>query len=142
MTFYFRTARQWQHTETKCPQKSRLKKKELYNRFISSTLKHFFKTEYRSILFDATKGEIDSNVFRILDKREFDLHKIISLRYIEAKREPMNKDNDVTLSGLSSKYYENIKEKDEVPAIQKFESALIKADLSLNKVYNKLLQAP
>lgn len=120
--------------------KSRLKKKELYNRFISSTLKRFFKTEYRSILFDAKKGEIDSNVFRILDKREFDLHKIISLRYIEAKREPMNKDNDVTLSGLSSKYYENIKEKDEVPAIQKFESALIKADLSLNKVYNKLFE--
>ena len=120
---------------------NKLRKEELYNRFMSSMSNQFFKIRYRSILFNTKTQKIDLNVFHILDKREFDLHKIISLKYIEAKREPMNKDSDVTLSDLSSKYYENIKGKDEEPAIQRFESTLLNADVSLTKVYDKLFES-
>lgn len=52
----------------------------------------------------------------------------------------MNKDNDGSLSGLSSKYYERIKEDDENPVIQSFEDALVNTDVSLTKVYDGLFE--
>ena len=73
------------------------------------------------MLFDKTTKKISSDVFRVIDKRKIDLSKIISIKYIAAKRETVNKDNDGTLSSLSSKYYEKIKGNDENPVIQSFE---------------------
>lgn len=52
----------------------------------------------------------------------------------------MNKDNDETLSSLSSKYYERIKGNEENPVVQSFEDALVNTDVSLTKVYEGLFE--
>ena len=120
--------------------RNKLSKIEWYNKFMHAKLKKFFKLSYKTILFDKNKGNICPDVFRIIDKRKFDLNKIISIKFIAAKRETMNKDNDDTLSNLSNKYYEKIRGDDENPVIQSFEDELVNTDASLTKVYEGLFE--
>lgn len=119
---------------------NKLTKKECYNKFMHLKSKQFFKISYKAVLFDKDKITITPNYYRVLDKRKVDLSKIISIKYIAAKRETMNKDNDDTLSSLSSKYYDKIKGNDEDPIIQSFEDALVNTDISLTQVYEGLFE--
>ncbi|MDE7204278.1 MAG: AAA family ATPase, partial [Lachnospiraceae bacterium] len=92
------------------------------------------------VWYDKKLKTVDPNNFRILDKRKVDLSKIISIKYIAAKRETMNKDNDNTLSNLSSRYYDKVKGNNEDPILQSFEDALVNTDVSLTKVYDELFE--
>lgn len=120
---------------------NKLTKKECYNKFMHLKSKQFFKISYKAVLFDEQAKTINPGNFRVLDKRKVDLSKIISLKYIAAKRETMNKDNDDTLSNLSSKYYDKIKGNEEDPIIQSFEDALVNTDVSLTQVYERLFES-
>lgn len=120
--------------------RNKLSKIECYNKFMHTKLKKFFKLVYKAILFDKNKGNICPDVFRIIDKRKIDLNKIISIKFIAAKRETMNKDSDDTLSNLSNKYYEKIRDDAENPIIQSFEDELVNTDVSLTKVYEGLFE--
>lgn len=119
---------------------NKLTKKECYNKFMHLKSKQFFKISYKAVLFDKYTKTINPDNFRVLDKRKVDLSKIISLKYIAAKRETMNKDNDNTLSSLSSKYYDKIKGNEENPIIQGFEDTLVNTDASLTRVYEELFE--
>jgi AAA15 family ATPase/GTPase len=90
----------------KSDKRNKLSKKECYDKFMHMKSKKYFKIVYKAVLFDKNTGGICSDVFRVIDKRKIDLEKIISIKFIAAKRETMNKDNDDTLSSLSNKYYE------------------------------------
>ena len=118
--------------------KNKRSKRECYDKFMHLKSRQFFKIIYKAVLFDKITKNISADVFRVIDKRKIDLSKIISIKYIAAKREPANKDNDGTLSSLSSKYYEKIKGNNENPVIQSFEDALVNTDISLSKVYDVL----
>lgn len=118
--------------------KNKRYKRECYDKFMHLKSRQFFKIIYKAVLFDKITKNISADVFRVIDKRKIDLSKIISIKYIAAKREPANKDNDGTLSSLSSKYYEKIKGNNENPVIQSFEDALVNTDISLSKVYDVL----
>ncbi|MCI6482771.1 MAG: ATP-dependent endonuclease [Selenomonadaceae bacterium] len=118
--------------------KNKRSKRECYDKFMHLKSRQFFKIIYKAVLFDKITKNISADVFRVIDKRKIDLSKIISIKYIAAKREPANKDNDGTLSSLSSKYYEKIKGNNENPVIQSFEDALVNTDISLSKVYDRL----
>ena len=118
----------------------KLTKKECYDKFMHSKSNQFFKITYKAVWYDKKLKTVDSNNFRILDKRKVDLSKIISIKYIAAKRETMNKDNDNTLSNLSSRYYDKVKGNNEDPILQSFEDALVNTDVSLTKVYDELFE--
>lgn len=120
--------------------KNKLTRKECYDKFMHSKSRQFFKIVYKAVLFDKATEKIRPDTFRIIDKRKIDLSKIISIKYIAAKREAMNKDNDETLSSLSSRYYERIKGNEENPVVQSFEDALVNTDVSLTKVYEGLFE--
>lgn len=120
--------------------KNKRSKRECYDKFMHLKSRQFFKIIYKAVLFDKITKNISADVFRVIDKRKIDLSKIISIKYIAAKREPANKDNDETLSSLSSKYYEKIKGNNENPVIQSFEDALVNTDISLSKVYDVLFE--
>lgn len=117
---------------------NQLTKRDCYNKFMHLKSKQFFKISYKAVLFDKDTKTINLSCYRVLDKRKVDISKIISLKYIAAKRETMNKDNDNTLSNLSSKYYDKIKGNEEDPIIQSFEDALVNTDASLTQVYDGL----
>ena len=118
----------------------KLTKKECYDKFMHSKSNQFFKITYNAVFYDKKLKTVDPNNFRILDKRKVDLSKIISIKYIAAKRETMNKDNDNTLSNLSSRYYDKVKGNNEDPILQSFEDALVNTDVSLTKVYDELFE--
>lgn len=120
--------------------KNKLTRKECYDKFMHSKSRQFFKIVYKAVLFDKVTEKICPDTFRVIDKRKIDLSKIISIKYIAAKREAMNKDNDETLSSLSSRYYERIKGNEENPVVQSFEDALVNTDVSLTKVYEGLFE--
>lgn len=120
--------------------KNKRSKRECYDKFMHLKSRQFFKIIYKAVLFDKITKNISADVYRVIDKRKIDLSKIISIKYIAAKREPANKDNDGTLSSLSSKYYEKIKGNNENPVIQSFEDALVNTDISLSKVYDVLFE--
>lgn len=120
--------------------RNQLSRKECYDKFMHMKSKRYFKKVYKAVLFDKNTEDICPNNFQILDRKKIELSKIISIKYIAAKRETMNKDNDGTLSGLSSKYYEKIKGNDEDPVIQSFEDELVNTDVSLTKVYDGLFE--
>lgn len=120
---------------------NKLTRKECFNKFMHLKAKLFFKILYKAVLFDKDTKTINPNYFITIDKRKIDLSKIISIKHIAAKRETMNKDNDDTLSALSSKYYEKIKGNDEDPVIQSFEDALVNTDVSLTQVYEELFES-
>lgn len=120
--------------------KNKLTRKECYDKFMHLKSRQFFKIVYKAVLFDKATEKICPDTFRVIDKRKIDLSKIISIKYIAAKREAMNKDNDETLSSLSSRYYERIKGNEENPVVQSFEDALVNTDVSLTKVYEGLFE--
>jgi len=119
---------------------NKLSKKECYEKFMHMKSSKYFRIVYKAILFDKNKGNMCSDIFRIIDRRKIELDKIISVKFISAKRETMNKDNDDTLSSLSNKYYEKIKGDDENPVIQNFEDELVNTDASLTKVYDGIFE--
>ena len=120
--------------------KNKLTREECYDKFMHSKSRQFFKIVYKAVLFDKKTEKICPDTFRVIDKRKIDLSKIISIKYIAAKRDAMNKDNDESLSSLSSKYYERIKGNEENRVVQSFEDTLVNTDASLTKVYEGLFE--
>lgn len=111
-----------------------------YEKFIHSKFRKFFKFTYSAILYDHHLQKIDPRVYKIIKRTDIDLSKIICLRFIDARRDTANKDNDESLSNLSSKYYETVKANDEDPIIQSFEDSLMVTDLSLTNEYEKIFK--
>ncbi|MCQ5143924.1 AAA family ATPase [Enterocloster bolteae] len=120
--------------------KNKLSKRECFENYMHSKSRQYFKIVYKTILFDINKKKLCHEIFRIIEKKKLDLGKIISIKSIAAKRETVNKDNDGTLSNLSSRYYERIKGDEENQVFQEFEDALIDTDVSLTEVYQGLFE--
>jgi putative ATP-dependent endonuclease of the OLD family len=110
-----------------------------FENFIKSHHKEYFKICRKAIKFDTATQEIKPDEFINLDKKKVDISKIISFKYIEARRSITNIDNDGTLSDLSSRYYEKTEVNDsQSKAIEKFENAIIETDSKLSIVYDDL----
>ena len=84
------------------------------------------------------KSLIEENKFKIIEKK--DLYKIISIKSIGARRDNINKDNDGTLSHLTSKYYDRIKGKEKDEVLREFENELLNTDGQLSKIYSKIFR--
>jgi len=115
--------------------KSKLSKKSCFENFIKLKHRQFFKVIKKAVLYDHHEKTAVNDEFRILDSKAIDINKIISFKYISARRDTVNRDNDSTLSNLSGNYYERTKADSEEPSIQQFEDALVMTDASLTTIY-------
>ena len=106
------------------------------NQFLHKNHMKYFKVTYRAIHYEVAKDKIDETITKIVEKR--DVYKIISIKSIGARRDTLNKENDGSLSYLTSKYYEKIKGPDKNEAIQEFEKKLMSTDNSLSLIYKKI----
>lgn len=111
-----------------------------FSKFMQKRHGKYFSFKRSSVLYDHTKQEIDENNFKILDKKDFDLSKIISFNYIDAKHDVSNtSDND--LSTLSNAYYKEKKSQNEdAAAITEFENQIDKTDTEFDKIYKKVFK--
>jgi hypothetical protein len=97
--------------------------------------KQFFGIKKKALLFDTMLQKPSETEYKLLDSSAVDFGKIISFKYIGARRDTVNSDNDSTLSGLSTRYYEKTTNDDSNPTIQKFEDTLIATDEILTDIY-------
>lgn len=110
-----------------------------FEKFMSLKHRRYFQISKKSVLFDITTNEIVETEFRKIDPKIVDLKKIISFKYISARRNPSNAENDTSLSALSSRYYEHTNSKDSSTAIaDTFEHAVTETDISLSAIYDTI----
>jgi len=115
------------------------KKPDCFNNFIKTRHRKYFQIIRKAVRFDPVSDSIVAEDYKIFDSSSsFDVSKIISFRYISARRNTENKDNDGTLSSLSERYYEKTKPNEDTPVIQNFEDTLVKTDTSLSEIYQEL----
>ena len=115
------------------------KKSECFNIFIKDRHRRYFQIYKKAIRYDVASDTASDGEYKFFDTTSpLDVSKIFSFKYIGARRDTENKDNDGTLSSLSGKYYEKTKPNEESPTIQKFEDALLETDISLTEIYQGL----
>jgi hypothetical protein len=134
------------HAETaeeklKIEESKRKKQESLFYDFFKKNHTLFFKPSKKTLFFNPSTLIEDDTVFTELSKEKFQLETLINFRIIGAKRDVSNKDNDKTLSLLSSKYYEKREglEKDS-EAIKHFKDTLTETDDQLDIVYDGLFK--
>jgi len=121
--------------------KVNIDKTTCFDNFIKMKHRQFFEINKKAVLYDLVTCQANETEFRYLSAKTIDLNKVISFRYISAHRDTVNKDNDATLSNLSTRYYEKTKTDDENPDIQHFEDTLIDTDRSLTNVYHGIFNS-
>jgi len=115
------------------------KKSECFDIFIKDRHRRYFQVNKKAIRYDVTTNTASDGEYKLFDTSvPLDIGKILSFKYIGARRDTENKDNDGTLSNLSGRYYEKTKPSEESPSIQKFEDALLDTDISLTEIYQGL----
>jgi len=115
------------------------KKSECFDYFIKDRHRRYFQIYKKAIRYDMAHNTASDGEYKLFDATSpLDVSKILSFKYIGARRDTENKDNDGTLSSLSGKYYEKTKPNEESPTIQKFEDALLETDISLTEIYQGL----
>lgn len=94
--------------------------------------------------FDRVKKSIasdDEKRFVDLDKENILLKNILNFKYISAKRDVTNKENDKTLSLQTSKIYKRTSETDEQKVVvEQFKDKLKQTDKSLSEIYCNLFK--
>jgi len=116
------------------------KAKDLFS-YLKDQYSTYFQVSKKSVLFDLANHKEDDKVFTDLVKENIHIDKIISFKWINAKRTVSNKDSDRALSSLSSKIYKKIEESKSNPDIvEKFKDTLSKTDKQLDDVYEEIFQ--
>lgn len=120
--------------------KEYLKDEDAFSKFIERKCKKYFVLKRYSVLYDYRKKRIDNRVFKFLDNKEIDISKIISFRYIDARRNVSNTE-DAELSSLSASYYERTKNPNEdSDTILEFEKQIDETDRNFNLIYSKVFE--
>lgn len=94
-----------------------------------------FDMQIRSLGYDPNTQKLTEEKSDLLEMK--DIHKVIKIRGINASREVSNKENNHSLSRTSNKFYKlNNGESIDDSAQNLLQSAILKADETLTKVYN------
>ncbi len=101
--------------------KTCINKETCFDNFMKLKHRMFFEIKKKTLLFDTTINKPSENEYRIIDPKVVNLDRIISFKYISARRDTINSDSDGTLSSLSTRYYEKTQTDDSNPTIQDFE---------------------
>ncbi len=116
------------------------KAKDLFS-FLKNQYSTYFQVSKKSVLFDLTEQKENDNVFTDLVKENIRIDRIISFKWINARRNVSNKDSDRALSSLSSKIYKKMEASKSNPDIvEKFKDTLSDTDKQLDDVYEEIFQ--
>lgn len=112
-----------------------------FEHFFKKNIGKYFKMRWKSLLYDYANNLIIEENFIDLEKNntKSNLKNIINFKYISAKRDVTNKENEKTLSGQTSMIYETSEKNDEDEIkIEEFKEAIEKTDDELTTVYEGL----
>ena len=109
--------------------------------FLHSNLVEYFKLSKKSLSCSKTTGQPDGKSFIDLISENIPLKDVIQFRFISARRDVTNKEQNSTLSLQTSRIYEKTEATDKQNEhIANFKDALGDTDLALTKVYDELFK--
>ncbi|KAA9338796.1 ATP-dependent nuclease [Adhaeribacter soli] len=116
------------------------KKKFIFYDFFKRYHQEYFRIYKKTVAYNLATSAENDDEFHELDNT-FRLDKILNIKIISARRDVSNKDNDKTLSVLSSKYYEKRESLgNESAEIKQFKDTLSETDSHLDEVYKGLFK--
>lgn len=120
--------------------KPHLKDEDGFTKFISKNHNKYFGFNTYSVLYNYKNKCIDNKIFKLLNKKDVDLSKIISFSYISARRNVSNT-KDAELSTLSTDYYERTKNPSEDnTTILEFEKQIDETDSRFDVIYTEVFK--
>ncbi|RNA62907.1 ATP-dependent endonuclease [Chryseobacterium nematophagum] len=133
----------------KCEEKEKYKPKKERKKYIPKKIDYFFKLNlskffkyrWKSIHYNYEYSLIDESIFNDLEQSKIknNLNEIINFKYISAKRNVTNKENEKTLSTQTSEIYERSEKNDEdEKKIDEFKSVIEDTDEILGNIYEAL----
>lgn len=119
----------------------KLKSEKGFEYFFKHNQRKFFKIVKKSIEYDIASADEKEDTFIILENKEKEIKKVISMKQISAKRAVDNKDSNKTLSIQSSNYYEKIKDNPEIEqTLNEFREEVEKADQKFDLNYKNIFK--
>jgi len=116
------------------------KEKDIFS-FLKEHHTSYFQISRKSLQYNTELQKEDETVFTDLKKENIQLDKIISFKWISARRSVSNKDTEKSLSSQSSRIYKKLETNSNNPAvIEDFKETLSNTDDDLNKIYEALFQ--
>lgn len=112
-----------------------------FHYFLKNYLEKYFNFRWKSIEYDYINSKIIENNFNDLEvnKIKSNLNDILHFKYISAKRNVANKENEKTLSTQTSEIYERSeKNNEDEEKIQNFKAIIEDTDVVLDNVYKGL----
>jgi predicted ATP-dependent endonuclease of OLD family len=110
-------------------------------KFLRENHREYFKVARRSVQFDHAARKVQEDIFVDLIKESIRIDDIISFKRIAARRSVSNKENDKTLSTMSSKIYSAMSsDAGDEKVFDTFKEALSETDVQLDVIYDKLFK--
>lgn len=105
---------------------------------LDKNISNYFILRRKSIAYDASTGQVDENNFiDLMSRPQFHEDALISIGYIDAKRQVANKEHDKTLSLQTAELFEKLKS-EENEALDKFIKTIADSDRDLGEVYGEM----
>ena len=119
-------------------------KTEIYEeveKLLDKSIVNYFVLRRKSIAYDAASNQINENDYIDLKTRpQFHEDALISIGYIDAKRQVANKENDKTLSLQTAELFNQL-QSDDNEVIDNFIQTISESDKKLGEVYNDMFSS-
>lgn len=105
---------------------------------LDKNISNYFILRRKSIAYDASTNQVDENNYiDLISRPQFHEDALISIGYIDAKRQVANKEHDKTLSLQTAELFEKLKS-EENEALDKFIKTIADSDRDLGEVYGEM----
>lgn len=106
---------------------------------LDKSIANYFVLRRKSVAYDSTSNKTNENDYIDLKNRpQFHEDALISIGYIDAKRQVANKENDKTLSLQTAELFEQLKSEDNEEALDNFIQTISDSDKKLGIVYGEM----
>lgn len=110
-------------------------------KLLDKSIVNYFVLRRKSIAYDAASNQINENDYIDLKTRpQFHEDALISIGYIDAKRQVANKENDKTLSLQTAELFNQL-QSDDNEVIDNFIQTISESDKKLGEVYNDMFSS-
>lgn len=112
--------------------------REEVEKLLDKSISNYFVLRKKSIAYDSTTNQInESDYIDLKNRPQFHEDALISIGYIDAKRQVANKENDKTLSLQTAELFEQLKSDDNEEVLDNFVQTISDSDKKLGDVYEK-----
>ena len=106
---------------------------------LDKSIANYFVLRRKSVAYDSINNKTNENDYIDLKNRpQFHEDALISIGYIDAKRQVANKENDKTLSLQTAELFEQLKSEDNEEALDNFIQTISDSDKKLGVVYGEM----